>query len=498
MNAPVLWVVVPGVAALLLYLARRWEQFVHITGIVVSLLMAGLAWQVPIDKPIELGLGLPALQLPDTFLILGRSFVITDASRPILILIYLAISLWFGGAYIAGVNRLFIPLGLGMGALFTAALAVEPQLYAFLLIQMAVLICIPILSAPGKIVQSGTLRFLSFQIIGMCFILTSDWLLARFRANPNDIAPILPATLLFGLGYALISGIFPFHTWIPMLAEQSHPYAAAFVFFLLPTAATLISLSYLEFYAGFQIYPTMLSSIRYAGVLMVLIGGVWAAFERHLGRILSFAVISQLGMSLIAIGLSSETTSNPQLKGIFFAQLIPQAVALAIWALAMSAIYARQPNLRFRNIQGIAHEMPISAASIVLANFSLAGLPLLASFPGNIALWSALSMLSLPAALFSLAGNASLFAAGLRTLAVLVMSPEAQEAAQEESARALALDETSGDSPPTKPIWSFKENGVQATLLLLGLVMLFIVGVTPQWLLPLMTRVALLFTGQGQ
>jgi NADH-quinone oxidoreductase subunit N len=471
MSSPLLWIVLPGLAAVILFLLRRWERSIHIAGLLICLLLALLAWVLPIGEPISLGVpGLAALRITDTLWVYGRKFVIDAADKPLLMLIYLSLSLWIGGAYAARAHRLFIPVSLGMVALLVAALVVEPTLYAALLITLAALACVPALAPPGQATQKGVLRFLSFQLIGMCFILLSDWTLSLFQVTPNDTSLLAPAALLFGLGLALAGGILPFHTWIPMLAEESHPYVAAFLFYFLPIAIALTSLKYLARFSSLELYPAIQTVLQYAGVMMALAGGIWAAFERNLARILGFAVMVQLGLGLIAISLGTQASQTSPLRSLFFAQLIPQGVALAVWAQALSALRNAQnqpetapaaaPDLSFRAVQGIAHKLPIASMSLILANFSLAGLPLLASFPGQIALWAALSQRSLPVTLLSLVGSASLFAAGLRSMAVLVMSSEAQT-------------------------WRIHERGLPAFLLAAGIAILFLIGTTPQWLLPL-------------
>jgi formate hydrogenlyase subunit 3/multisubunit Na+/H+ antiporter MnhD subunit len=78
------------------------------------------------------------------------------------------------------------------------------------------------------------------------------------------------------------------------------------------------------------------------------------------------------------------------------------------------------PKLGSEHIRGMARQYPITAASLILAVFSLAGMPLLASFPIRISLLKGLTEVSPPGALLALLGMAGLLLGGLRTLAVLV------------------------------------------------------------------------------
>ena len=157
--------------------------------------------------------------------------------------------------------------------------------------------------------------------------------------------------------------------------------------------------------------------LRFTGVVSIFIGGWWAAAQRHLGRILGYVVITEIGYSLLAVG----TTGGMPLH---FALLMPRALGYGVFSLALSAIRARTGGLDFHQVQGVARRLPIAAAGVVLAQFTLAGLPLLAGFPVHLALWETVGKQYLWAAMWSLFGSTGLMAAGLRSLSVLLASPE--------------------------------------------------------------------------
>ena len=112
--------------------ARRWLVVV-LAGIVCFSLSA-LALLAPIDTLVQIG---PiSFEIPSTLLILGRRLVLEDGHRPFLALIYTTAGFWFLGSMVARANRLFVPMGLAMVALLVAVSAVEPFLYAALLVEM--------------------------------------------------------------------------------------------------------------------------------------------------------------------------------------------------------------------------------------------------------------------------------------------------------------------------------------------------------------------------
>jgi NADH-quinone oxidoreductase subunit N len=425
MNAPILWIIIPGLAAGILYILRRWERGVTIAGVAICLLLTLLALRLPIGSIISLG---PlSIKIGDTFSILGRRLVLADSERPILTLVYAAAAFWLGGAWVAGAGSLFVPIGLGVIVLLTASLAVDPFLYAALFIEMAALLCIPLLSMPKKRVGRGVLRFLSFQTLGAPLILFTGWLASELQTDPTQTVLALRATILVALGFAFLLAVFPFHTWMPMVSEESHPYATAFVFFMLPGIISVFAVKFLESNPWFGAPFGTVELLRMAGGLTVAVGGIWAAFQRHLGRMLAYAVMIETGLSLLVIAvqwtpipLSQTSVSLPDL---FFPLFLSRGLAFATWALALSVLYAHMPDLTYQAMQGAGRKFPIAASALILAHLSLAGFPLLAGFPVRLNIIDGLAPVDPLAVLWILIGLAGLLVGALRTLAVLVMGP---------------------------------------------------------------------------
>jgi NADH-quinone oxidoreductase subunit N len=456
MSAPLLWIFVPALLAIILYVFKKWEKATTLIGAMASLALAGLAWKMPLSDLISLGPW--SFQFTTSVSVLGRQLVLAENTRPILGLIYIMTAFWFGGAYIARAGPFFVPLGLGIVALLTAALAVKPFLYAALFIQIAVFMSIPLLSSPGKRVGRGVLRFLTFQTIGAPFILLTGWLITGTEALPGDTISFMRTIIPLGFGFSFLLAVFPFHTWVSMLAEESHPYIAAFVLFLLPGIISMLGLGFFESYAWMRNSPIIFTVLRLAGVIMVVAGGGMAAFQTHLGRMLGYAVTVDIGLSLISIGIHKGVnigaTGFSTSLSIFYALFLSRGLALGVWALALSAIRNRSEGMSFREVQGMGRNLPLAAAGVVLAHLSMSGYPLLAGFPPRLALLGELGRISPLFTFWALIGSFGLLAGGLRSLAVLVMGKK---------------NET----------WKISERGALIILLVLGLAALFITGLSP-------------------
>ena len=456
MTAPLVWILIPAILSVVMFGLIRWQILVTILGTICAFVLAITAWLLPVKE--QFLLGPLTINFSDTWSVLGRRFVLGAADRPSLVILYLATAFFFGAAYIAHTNRFFVPVGLAMVSLLTAALAVEPFLYAALLIEMAVLVSVPLLTPPDSQVGKGILRYITLLSLGMPFILLAGWMLSGIETEVMNEPLLLRASLLIGLGFSLQLAIFPFHSWIPMLGKESHPYAAAFIFTMIPGAITLIVLGFLEQLPLFSAIPDVQLVLRVMGVTMVVFAGLWAAFQNNLGSMLGYAAILEIGFSLILLSLLAENFVSEGL-GVFYAMLFPRGLGLGLWALALALLRTRTESLDLQDIEGAGRILPVTTGALVLAQFSLAGLPLLASFPIRLPIWGDLSQVSPAITIWTLVGCLGLLFGGMRTLAMLVIGSEEQ-------------------------VWKVSETRGEILFLVAGMMLIFIWGVFPQWILP--------------
>jgi formate hydrogenlyase subunit 3/multisubunit Na+/H+ antiporter MnhD subunit len=478
MSAPFVWGVVPLLVGLGLLALRRWERQVNWAGALFMLALAGSVWLLPVNKAVRVGLW--TVRLADVLIVFGRRFVIADAERGLFALLYLLAGLWFLGALVARPGKLFVPLGMISVVLWLGALAVEPFLYAALFLQIAVILTVPFLRPPGGEAGPGVLRYLVFQSLGTPFILFTGWMLGQVNPELADPAQlVLPATLA-GFGFALLIAVFPFHTWLPMLAEEVHPYPAAFIFVMLPFVVALLGLGFLNEFSWLRNAPAVYALLRGVGFLMMVTGGLWAAFDfsarrryfsskpRLLGRTMGFATMVTTGLFLLAISLDHVTGLE-----VFFGLMLPQGVVFLIWAFALNVLRERAGTLDFLALQGVGRILPTTTVALILAQFSAAGFPLLAGFSMRVLLLDQLAASNVFGAFGMMLGSFGLLVAALRTLAVFVMVPETEPR----------------NLPPETPglrIW-----------LVGGILLLLLFGLLPQWLAPLVTRLPLAFPAWG-
>jgi formate hydrogenlyase subunit 3/multisubunit Na+/H+ antiporter MnhD subunit len=465
MSAPAIWIFIPFLAGVIILLLIQERQAAAVGGTVaVALSLTALIF--PIDT--ALLVGTLSLKISASVQILGRSFIFSAADGPLLAVIYGVAALWFYGTHTSGTSKRFTALGLIIVSLLTASIAVEPFLFAALLIEMAAMVVVPLLVPSFQRPKRGVIRFIIYQTLAMPFILFSGWMLAGVEASPGNIGLTTQAGTMLGLGFAFLLAVFPLYNWIPLLAEESSPYATAFLLWALPTFTVIFGLDFFDRYAWLRTSPELSSAVQFAGIFMVASGGMLAATQKHIGRIMGYSAIAETGLIILAMGIKSQ-----QIVNVTFLLLLPRGLELALWALGLSIIKREAYNLQFSEVQGMVRRYPLTVIAILAANLSMAGFPLLAGMPPRLALYQELGAQSLFAVFWVFAGLLGLLIGALRTMAVFTMA-----------------EENSG--------WSLNETWVQAGMLGLGVLGLFILGLAPQVVEPFLTNLPALFDHIGQ
>lgn len=448
MSAPLLWIGLPVGGAFLLWFLRE-RRGVALLGSALALLLTFAAWQLPIE--IALPLGKLSFKIESSWQILGRRFFLSSSHQLLLMLLYGATAWWLIASEAAHWARRMVPYGLVISALCVAALAVEPFLYAGILLEVVALLAAPLVTMPGTTNRRGVLRLITLETLALPFILFAGWSLTGKETGPTNFQALQPAALILALGFSLLLAAFPFHTWLPMLSEEGHPYAVSFLFWIFPTTATLFGLSFIDHYVWLRESAQITVVLRFSGLLLMVIGGLSAAFQRHLGRIFGFTIVAENGLSLVALSLGNKVGVE-----FFFLLLIPRALAMILWGLSLATLQEAKSSLSFERMQGALRSWPLAAAGVIISHLSLIGMPLLASFPVRQVIWENLAQHSVGEAAWLLISTLGMVMAWGRTFTIL----------------ATAAPDTA---------WHVEENMSQRLFLGLGGLMLFVLGLFPQW-----------------
>ena len=445
MSAPMVFIILPFVASIVFWFIQQKRKLTIISATGLSLLLGLTALFQKIDSALRIG---PlAINFQSTMTILGRSFILDNADRIFLAFVFLSLFFWFIGANIFQTSTKFLPLSLAIVSLLTAGLAVEPFLYSAILVELAVIISLPLLIRRGSPVGKGLLRYLVFQSLALPMIMLAGWILSGVQTNYSDMNQLYIAALLLGLGFAFWLGIFPFHMWIPEFCSENDPYINGFILSIFPVSVILIMMNYINGLSWLNDATFISPALSVCGTLMVVTGGIWAAVQIDIRRIFGYAVIIETGFMLLCISLRNELGTQ-----LFYYTIFTRALELGLISMAIAYFQKSELGTDIAEYSGKLKGHPMSSIALVVALFSCAGIPLLASFPTRTALFSHFSE-NPGTILWVLIGMAALLVLACNVLRILLKN---------------------GNSN-----WRISETTPQTILFILGVLTLFFIGMFP-------------------
>jgi NADH-ubiquinone oxidoreductase chain 5 len=228
--------------------------------------------------------------------------------------------------------------------------------------------------------QSSMSAFLTNRVgdclltVGLFIIL---WSLGNLDYNVIfTLAPFYNVNIITIIGICLLIGAMAkssqvgLHIWLPMAMEGPTPVSA------LIHAATMVT-------AGVYLLMRSSSLIEYSSTVLLLclwLGAITTIFSSFIGlfqqdikKVIAYSTMSQLGMMVIAVGLSS--------YNIALFHLINHAFYKGLLFLGAGAvIHAVADNQDFRRYGGLISFLPLTYSVMLIASLSLVAFPFMTGF----------------------------------------------------------------------------------------------------------------------
>nr|YP_009546951.1 NADH dehydrogenase subunit 5 [Hirsutella thompsonii]AYP41270.1 NADH dehydrogenase subunit 5 [Hirsutella thompsonii]AYP41300.1 NADH dehydrogenase subunit 5 [Hirsutella thompsonii] len=228
--------------------------------------------------------------------------------------------------------------------------------------------------------QSSLAAFLTnrvgdcFLTIGMFVLL---WSLGSLDYNVVfSIAPYVQENVIMIIGICLLIGAMAkssqvgLHVWLPMAMEGPTPVSA------LIHAATMVTAGvYLLIRSSpiIEYSNTVLLLCLWLGAVTTVFSSLIGLFQQDIKKIIAYSTMSQLGMMVIAIGLSS--------YNIAIFHLINHAFYKGLLFLGAGAvIHAVADNQDLRRYGGLISFLPLTYTVILIASLSLVAFPFMTGF----------------------------------------------------------------------------------------------------------------------
>jgi NADH-ubiquinone oxidoreductase chain 5 len=213
-----------------------------------------------------------------------------------------------------------------------------------------------------------------FLTIGMFAIL---WSLGNLDyATVFSLAPYMNENIITIIGICLLIGAMAkssqvgLHVWLPMAMEGPTPVSALIHAATMVTAGVylLIRSSPLLEYSS-----TVLLLCLWLGALTTVFSSLIGLFQQDIKKVIAYSTMSQLGMMVIAVGLSS--------YNVALFHLINHAFYKGLLFLgAGSIIHAIGDNQDFRKYGGLIKYLPLTYSVILIASLSLVAFPFMTGF----------------------------------------------------------------------------------------------------------------------
>nr|QCL17421.1 NADH dehydrogenase subunit 5 [Graphis scripta] len=255
------------------------------------------------------------------------------------------------------------------------------------------------------------LMFVGWEGVGICsYLLVSFWF-TRIAANQSSISAMLTNrvgdclltigmfTILWSFGnidYSTVFTLAPFvneniitiigiclligamakssqlglHVWLPMAMEGPTPVSA------LIHAATMVTAGvYLLMRSSplIEYSSTVLLLCLWLGAITTVFSSLIGLFQQDIKKVIAYSTMSQLGMMVIAVGLSS--------YNIALFHLVNHAFYKALLFLGAGAvIHAVFDNQDFRRYGGLKQFLPLTYSVMLIASLSLVAFPYMTGF----------------------------------------------------------------------------------------------------------------------
>jgi NADH-ubiquinone oxidoreductase chain 5 len=228
--------------------------------------------------------------------------------------------------------------------------------------------------------QSSMAAFLANRV-GDCFLTIGMFAILWSFGNVDyytvfSLAPYYTENIVIIIGICLLIGAMAkssqigLHVWLPMAMEGPTPVSA------LIHAATMVTAGvYLLMRASpiIEYSSTVLILILWVGAITTVCSSLIGLFQQDIKKVIAYSTMSQLGMMVIAIGLSS--------YNIALFHLVNHAFYKGLLFLGAGAvIHAVADNQDFRKYGGLISYLPLTYSVMLIASMSLVAIPFMTGF----------------------------------------------------------------------------------------------------------------------
>ena len=238
--------------------------------------------------------------------------------------------------------------------------------------------------------RTGTLNMVDLSVIlaGDASWGAGTWLA---DAGPLYEEPLVLASFGFiAAGLAIKAALFPLHTWQPDAYQHAPDSVTVYISALVSTAAAYALVRIVLVVYGpafFAAAPLALDLLLVLAGLSVVAGGLLAATQRSVKRVLAYSSVMHFGLVTLAVGLAVHPAGGPTATrfGIYAAVIHLGAHAVLKGGLfaTVGALAAATGARRITEYAGLAKRRPFLAGATAVLGIGLVGVPPSIGFIGK-------------------------------------------------------------------------------------------------------------------
>ncbi|HPD42150.1 MAG TPA: proton-conducting transporter membrane subunit, partial [Anaerolineae bacterium] len=360
------------------------------------------------------------VELARPLVVMGRVVQIEAADIFVLRYIFFTAAALFLLAWRHLPHSNFFPVGLAAAALFSGAFMVEQVVYAALLVVMGAILTVFPLHESGGAARGG-LRYLVYTVLALPGLMVTQLLLDLFMVFPNDQGLLNTAAVLLGVSFAILFGAVPFQSWLSAVSSDGSPPVVTYLFTVNTGTVWFLLLAYFRNYPWLSQQAAFGTLFTTLGLVMMVTGGVLAAAQQRLGRLVGYATLVDNGAMLLALGTG-------RMEGLALAALLLLARPFSLGLMTLGLQGLRQLTGGLDDhlaLEGAAFRAPWSTMAFLVGGIALAGFPLSLGFAARWGLYRITAMTNFANAMVALGSAAAVMLGIVISMRVLLTRPVA-------------------------------------------------------------------------
>ena len=224
-------------------------------------------------------------------------------------------------------------------------------------------------------------------LFGMCILydITGHLLMSNIKEQVQILAasgqykvPLIVSIIFMGVGLAVKSALFPFHSWVPDAYGYSTTTSAAILSSLVSKGYIFLLIKVFYRVIGLNVIASSgLNNVLFVfGLCGMIFGSISAINENNISRMVAYSSVAQIGYIYMGLGIGSEAGIVASIFHIMSHGATKSLLFIASYGLIMASFDSR----KFIDLTGAAYRNKVAGIGFAVGSLSMVGVPLFSGF----------------------------------------------------------------------------------------------------------------------